>query len=162
MRSFLEYLTELKVYRGVQGKYSPAYVQDIVWVSTDPKYAAEYAPLSGEMVTFNISQKLNAIDLGFRRAETHVPFDEIRSRLVSAIMDQFSKKALSEAQARKLVDELDKIKYSGLLKVYEWVHKKNILALIKKMGYNAIIQREMDKGAMTYGILDKKLLTRIK
>lgn len=161
-RSLSESLT---VYRGI-----PAVGKDkdrmITWVTTSKEHATIYSePYSGkgEVKEYKITKKLVPVDLNFAYAEVDVNYEDIRERLNTAILDRYENNQLSDKKALELMDELRKLKFSGMSPVHEWMHKPQIVAVIKKAGFNCILQREglqPRKGnIITYGILDKSLLS---
>ena len=165
MVSFKQFILESTVYRGVTGKYDASHRQDIIWVSTSKNHAQMYATETGEVVQFRLNKsRLNELDLGFRASETEVKFDEIRSRLVKSIMILFEKGKLNEKNARDVLDSLNSLKMTGHKQVWEWMHVPKILDIIKKAGFNVIVQREglsRHKGdTITYGVLDTKILQK--
>lgn len=162
MLSFREYISEKTVYRGVKGKFDPNRKQDITWVSTSREHSEMYAS-GGEVVDLEINEsRLDYLDLGFRASETEVKFDEVKSRFVRALMDRFKKKKISREKAIEIDDKLDELDYKGYKQVWEWIHQKEFLQLIKESGFNSIKQREglvrHSSDVITYGILDKNLI----
>lgn len=167
MIDFQEFISEAVLYRGVEGRYDPSYSkrQDIVWVSTSQDHAGMYGA-SGEVVKFDLKEaKLSILDLGFRASETQVKWDEIETRFVQALMQQFKQKKLSREKAMSIDDRVDELKYSGYHQIWEWMHKPEFLKLIKEAGFNAIRQREGLQAhsgeTITYGILDQSLIHQI-
>jgi hypothetical protein len=155
----------LTVYRGIPiaGKDKNRLV---TWVSTSKEHAAVYSELlsgKGEVIEYKIAKKLVPLDLGFSYAEVDVDYEELRGRLNQAILDRYENKQLSDKKAMELLDELRQLKFSGMSRSHEYMHKPQIIAVIKKAGFNCILQREgmlPRKGnIITYGILDKSLLS---
>lgn len=155
----------LIVYRGipVAGKDKD---RMITWVSTSKEHATMYANGTGgtgEVLVYKISKRMVPIDLHFRAAETFVTYEDIRGRINDAILERFENKQLTEDQTVKLLDSLRALKLSGTHPVHEWMHKPQIIDVIKKAGFNCIVQHEGLKAhvgdVVTYGILDKSLLS---
>lgn len=170
MKKFSDYIKtplneSLTVYRGI-----PVAGTDknrlVTWVSTSKEHATIYSePYSGkgEVVEYKITRKLVPLDLGFAYSEVDVDYEEIRGRLNQAILDRYEAKQLSDKKAMELLDQLRKLKFSGMARAHEYMHKPQIIDIIKKAGFNCILQREgmlPRKGnIITYGILDKSLLS---
>jgi hypothetical protein len=119
----------------------------------------------GEVVSFRLS-RLNPLDLGFRSAETTVPLDEITSRLRNKLMELMRIGKIKRDDAIQIDDDLDAIPNSSNKMVWEWVNTNAVTDIIKRMGYDSIILREGMQShlgnVITYGILNKSKLTRIK
>lgn len=140
----------------------------IIWVSTSKEHAEMYSyerrtVRKSGVVSFTIVKKIQALDLGFRAAETSVPFQEIQCRLFSELTSARESNKVNELQAQKIIEKLRALNYSGIQPVWSWMHKPPIIEMIKQMGFNAIQQREGLKlhagNIITYGILDHSLLS---
>jgi hypothetical protein len=160
-------MESLTVYRGI-----PSAGRDkdrmITWVSTSRQHAIMYAePFGGkgEVIEYKITKTLVPLDLQFVYSEVDVGYEEIRVRLNDAILEQFEHGRLTQTKTEELLDALRalKTKFSGMLQVNEWMHKPQIVEIIKKAGFNCILQREGMRprvgDIITYGILDKSLLS---
>ena len=152
--------TSIPVYRGLSQKFDPKYKNDVIWVSTSLDHAEMYASQGkGEVIRYTLNgAKLNPLDLGFRSVETEVKFDEIIGRLKPAIMEQFKKGNLAKSTAMEVMKDISALKsLSGHKQVWEWIHVKEVLNLLKKAGFNVIKQNEdLVKGGgkiVTYGII---------
>jgi hypothetical protein len=152
--------TSIPVYRGLSQKFDPKYKNDVLWVSTSLDHAEMYASQGkGEILRYTLNgSKLKPLDLGFRSVETEVKFDEIIGRLKPAIMEQFQNGNLSRNTAMEVMEDIDALKsLSGYKQVWEWIHVKDVLELLKKAGFNAIKQNEdLVRGGgkiVTYGII---------
>ena len=156
------------VYRGI-----PVAGQDkdrrITWVSTSKEHATMYSQAltgnayGGEVLKYRISGTLVPIDLGFRSADTFVTYEDIRGRIIDAILARFEKKRLTEARTLELLDELRSLKLPGSNRVHTWMRNSKIVDVIEKAGFNCILQHEGmqfdDGNIITYGLLDKSLLS---
>lgn len=170
MRKFSDYIKtplneSLTVYRGIPiaGKDKNRMV---TWVSTSKEHAAIYSELTsgkGEVIEYKITKKLVPLDLGFVYSEVDVDYEEVRGRLNQAILDRYESNQLSDKKAMDLLDQLRRLKFSGMSRAHEYMNKPQIIDIIKKAGFNCILQREgmlPRKGnIITYGILDKNLLS---
>jgi len=177
MKSFSTFVNvnlneSILVYRGIPVAGQDK-LRDVTWVSTNRKHAEMYSDSltakdsgKGEVLEYKITKTLVPLDLQFVNAEVDVKYNDVRGRLNDAIINRFSEKKLTRETALKLTDELRNLNFSGLFRVHEWMNKKPILNVIKKAGFNAILQREgMKFGAgniITYGILDKSILSKVK
>lgn len=153
------------VYRGIPQAGSDK-DRMITWVTTSKEHAEIYAePYSGkgQVIEYRISKTLVPIDLNFAYAEVDVNYEDIRGRMNDAILDRYEKGHISDKAAENLLDSLRKLKFSGMAPVHEWMHKPQIVEVIKKAGFNCILQREglrpRQGNIITYGLLDKSLLS---
>lgn len=161
MKKFLNFISEstITVYRGYNPKQKAS---NVIWVSTSKEHAQMYTDGVGEVKEFKITKELIPLDLQFTSAEVDVNYSDIKDRLAEAIIERFEKNKLTDTVALQLIDNLRELKFSGMMKVYEWMYKPQIITIIKKAGFNVIMQREGLKSykgnVITYGILDKTML----
>lgn len=173
MKSLLQFINEQQknslLYRGLTQKFDPKYENKVLWLSTSKEHAEMYTKSNSsdaELLTYKVKGNLNPLNLGFRSVETEVKFDEIISRLKQAIMSQFEKGKLSRDEAMNIMKTISSLKpISGYKQVWEWIHIKDILDIIKDSGFNVIQQNEgLIKGKgdiITYGILDKSIVSKL-
>ena len=164
---FNQFISEtLVVYRGSFGvSNSP-----ILWVSTSREHAGIYSfdrktGAKGEVTEYRITKRIDDIDLGFRAAEISVPFEEVRGRLKTALMDRYEENRVTEKTAIDIAEKLDSLKYSGTKPVWFWMYKPAVIQSIRSMGFNCIKQREGIQShtgnVITYGILDRSMISKI-
>lgn len=171
MKTFLQFLLEdLKVYRGVMGPYDhnhtggrPGGPIPVVFVSTSLEHATMYTNGEGEVRHFSISASdMDIMDLGFRAAETEVPYEEVASRIKNAIQDRYASNRISHKDALEQVGVLSVYKPTGHHAVWEWMDDATILKVVVSAGFNCFRQREGKVkhvgNVEVYGILDKSIL----
>ena len=152
------------LYRGIEGKYSSTYQQDITWVSTDEEYAKSYTKGNGEVLKFTFTSPPNILDLGFRTADTEVQFSDIVDRLQQRLSEYFRNGKITKEKAFQIMDILDEMNFSGHKKVYMWMQAKPLIEIYKMMQVDAILQREGNPhsgNVITFGVINKLKLRRI-
>jgi len=153
-------------YRGIVGKYDPNKFGDIIWVTKDWDYAKLYAESEENIHSFHISRK-NSFDFGFRTLQVHVKISDIVERVKRGVMDAFVAKSIRKERAMLLSDKLADIEDSypkSMLKAWEWIQKsqKDIIPILKELGYDSIATREGQGNDITaYGLFNKKQITKI-
>ncbi|MFN4975935.1 MAG: hypothetical protein ACK5GV_11870 [Bacteroidota bacterium] len=155
------------VYRSLNVKeYNYRYDQDIIWVSTEEEHSKMYTDGVGKTFKFKVVGTLHPLDLQFVHIDVDVKLSDITDRFKTALLELFEKKKLSRNKTLQLFDEVNELNIiSGMKEVWRWMQHKEITAIARKAGFNAIMQREGTKkgvgNVITYGILDARLLKMI-
>jgi len=155
------------LYRGMTLPYDKGVKKDVTWVTPSKDYANLYADPDSETGSniMPIYAKIHKpINLGFGSQLTPVKYSEIKSRVMTRLMDQYQNKTISKEDALTAISHLtagEKEHNSVHKPVYKWQdNDKHLHAALRLGNFDAIESKEGDSVILgnrpthiTYGIL---------
>jgi len=148
------------MYRGMKGEHKEGRNPHIIWTTSNPDYANEYAGAEAGANVMPLYVKVtNPADLGFRSTTTDVKLGDVLDRVKRAVTQAFTDGKITREQGLGINDRISDLSDKAtneFKKVHQWwTDVKEIKGFLAEAGYDAIISKEGQNDSVpAYGVFD--------